>query len=1063
MFFGSPPSRPTKTSSSPAISTALRLGSLILVLLLSACQSAPVPAQTPSAAPPIQADYNVLILNSYHVGYQWSEDIVAGIRSTFNESTIHPEIFVEYMDTKRYKPEEIFPILRAMYGSKYQHIHFDAIISVDNTALYFLSTYHDQLFPGVPVIFVGVNGLQQEMLGGLTEITGIAESLDEADTVDLILQLLPETRHLALITDSTVTGEIHARRFHDLAPKYAERLEFLYFSNLTKDELARALQELPDDTVIFFRSFFRDRANESLTVEEALQLINTHSPAPIFTTWDFTLGQGVVGGALLTGESQGQAAAALALQVLQGTPASTLPILQSSPSQIFLDYNQLQALNIPAPRVPVGSTIINRPPTFYRQYRTTILGGSAFLIGQTVVILLMFAAIRRQHKAEEKLTAAENKLARMLQNVVNGVIVLNPDQTLAYINPSAREILNVPETTRVGDVFSLPVWTPVDENGQPLLPDTLPLPAALQKNVETNNVLYRFITSEGQVKWLTISAAPITDDEGNTISAIASFSDSTSRQLAVQVLQKSEKRFRTLIEQIVDAIFICELDGRIVEVNQRAYELLGYSRAEMLSLNAYDLFAVEDKEKMAAAWLQLIKGNIQTNEGYHRTRTGQIIPVEMNTGLIELEGRDRILLISRDITERYQAQQVLLEERASLEQHVLERTAELQRVNAELNKAARAKDEFLANMSHELRTPLNAILGMSEMLGDELYGPLNERQLKYMQIIQESGRHLLDLINDILDLSKIEAGQLKLDFQPILIEDVCRSTVSFVQQAAENKNIQINFQNLSTCTQFHADARAMKQILVNLLSNAVKFSLQNGQIDFTVEDIPAKQAVRFTVRDYGIGIPPEKMDRLFKPFSQIDGSLSRSYEGTGLGLALVARLTEMHGGGTWLHSSGQYGEGSTFSVTLPCQVPALHPPVLPSWTKQYHPAHPLVERILLAGDSETCIQYLSTTLQALGCQVTVARSGLEMISAARHRLPDLILLHMHLPDMDGWQALAMLHEDLLLRAVPVIALTSQFIDHDDQRYQQSGATVYIQKPFPIDLLLECIQTHRLPS
>ncbi len=261
---------------------------------LSTCSQA-IPCTT---APNVEitGPFNVLVLNSYHIGYRWSEDIIKGINTTFSKGTIRPEVFVEYMDTKRYAPEEIFPSLIAMYASKYENTPLDLIITVDNNALAFMATYHDQLFPDVPVIFLGVNGFTPDMLGGMTEVTGISESLDERATIDLILQLLPETRHLVTITDSTVTGAIHFNRFQELEKEYAGRVDFIFLNDLSVDQLANELSQLPDNSAIFFRSFFRSAEGESITVEEALRLITKNTSAPIFTTWDFTLGEGVIGG-----------------------------------------------------------------------------------------------------------------------------------------------------------------------------------------------------------------------------------------------------------------------------------------------------------------------------------------------------------------------------------------------------------------------------------------------------------------------------------------------------------------------------------------------------------------------------------------------------------------------------------------------------------------------------------------------------------------------------------------------------------------------------------------------
>jgi signal transduction histidine kinase len=273
----------------------------------------------------------------------------------------------------------------------------------------------------------------------------------------------------------------------------------------------------------------------------------------------------------------------------------------------------------------------------------------------------------------------------------------------------------------------------------------------------------------------------------------------------------------------------------------------------------------------------------------------------------------------QEIVERKLTQNVLEQERASLAQRVAERTAALQSANIRLAQAARLKDEFLANMSHELRTPLHAILGMSEALQEQVYGDLNARQLKSLRIIEESGRHLLTLINDILDLAKIGAGELKLELTTVNISDVCRSSLRLVNQQAKKKRLNVSYSFDKGLVSLQADPRRMKQILVNLLSNAVKFTPEGGSIGLDVCSKIERKQISFSVWDTGIGVAEENVHRLFDPFIQLDNRLSREYDGTGLGLSLVSKLVNLHGG--TIEVKSKLSEGSRFIVTLPQQQP----------------------------------------------------------------------------------------------------------------------------------------------
>jgi signal transduction histidine kinase len=221
-------------------------------------------------------------------------------------------------------------------------------------------------------------------------------------------------------------------------------------------------------------------------------------------------------------------------------------------------------------------------------------------------------------------------------------------------------------------------------------------------------------------------------------------------------------------------------------------------------------------------------------------------------------------------------------------------------------------------MSHELRTPLTAVLGMAEALQDQVYGPLNEKQLRGLETIERSGAHLLALINDILDISKIEAGKMELEFLPVSAAEICDASLRMVRGPAERKGITLHSRLDKDVERISADQRRLKQILVNLLSNAVKFTPEGGMVTLAVEAGAQPAGVLFRVRDTGIGIGAEAREQIFEPFTQLDGGFARSQEGTGLGLALVRRLVRLHGGEIFLES--RPGEGSTFTVSMPQSV-----------------------------------------------------------------------------------------------------------------------------------------------
>jgi signal transduction histidine kinase/CheY-like chemotaxis protein len=383
-----------------------------------------------------------------------------------------------------------------------------------------------------------------------------------------------------------------------------------------------------------------------------------------------------------------------------------------------------------------------------------------------------------------------------------------------------------------------------------------------------------------------------------------------------------------------------------------------------------------------------------------------------------------------------------------LEARVMERTEALHEANARLQQALQARDEFLANMSHELRTPLNAVLLRCELLLS-MESP-TPRQAYSVQIIQESSEHLLELINDVLDVAKIEAGKLELLIEPVAVQEVCQSSLRLMQNLAEAKQLKVIEKYDETAVVLQADRRRLKQILVNLLSNAIKFTQGGKRIGLEVQ-AGADDFIHFTVWDEGIGIAEADKERLFQPFVQLDGGLARQYEGSGLGLIMVERLVTLHRGR--LHLESTPGQGSRFTVSLPIFAPvsletitkhraetAVSSPPLP-------PKKPLESgTILLAEDNQAVAEVLSEFLSLQGHDVRLARNGQEAVAAVYQKTPDLILMDIQMPGLDGLEAIRQIRTHLAGRHIPIIAITALVMAGDRERCLAAGADAYFSKP-----------------
>ncbi len=407
-----------------------------------------------------------------------------------------------------------------------------------------------------------------------------------------------------------------------------------------------------------------------------------------------------------------------------------------------------------------------------------------------------------------------------------------------------------------------------------------------------------------------------------------------------------------------------------------------------------------------------------------------------------------------ELAERKEVESALQSERALLARRVEERTADLSLANSELARAVRLKDEFLANVSHELRTPLNSVLGRSETMLEGIYGPLTTKQVESLRGIEESGRHLLSLINDILDLSKIESGALELEVESISVDLLCALSLRMVTQIATQKQIKIT-QTIQTAVDYiRGDERRLKQILVNLLSNAVKFTPVGGRIGLEVSGDVERQTVKFCVWDTGIGIAEEHLSRLFKPFMQIDSSLTRQHDGTGLGLALVLRLTEAHHGSVSVEST--LGRGSQFCVTLPWDTSTIVRPSIvtqqtqPTVVAAYQPAF---HRALVIEDSPSSAQLLTRYLNDLGIKVILHTTGQGVIRRAIEAQADLILLDILLPNQSGWDVLRELKSNGITKSIPVMIVS--VVNEPNQAYDL-GAAALLEKPVNRDQLAQAL-------
>ncbi len=497
-----------------------------------------------------------------------------------------------------------------------------------------------------------------------------------------------------------------------------------------------------------------------------------------------------------------------------------------------------------------------------------------------------------------------------------------------------------------------------------------------------------------------------------------------------EALRDSEQLIRDILDASHEAFVSTNSHGRIIDWNPAAQAMFGWPSHEVIGRSIDEqLFP-----QAPGAFLALA-GGPETSDMHeleaHR-RDGSSIDVELSISPLPM-GRGVIYnAFIRDITQRKQAEAEILAAKQSAEQ------------------ANRMKSEFLANMSHELRTPLNAILGFTEVVRDGLVGELNPQQRDYLGEVFQSSSHLLSLINDILDLSKVEAGKMELDLEPVDVPSLLANSLSIVKEKAYAHGIELALDIGPEVDSVELDARRFKQIVYNLLSNAVKFTPDGGRVGIEARCEDGK--LRVIVRDTGIGIAAADLERLFQPFRQLDGSMSRQHQGTGLGLSLVRHFAELHGGQVTVDS--RVGEGSRFTVEIPCL------PAAPrngqagragaATAKNGGSGHAAQPLILLVEDNEQNAALMLAQLRATGYRTLWARSGEEALDLADEVRPDLVLLDILLPGIDGWEVLQTLKASPGLADIPVIVAS---IVADANHGFSLGALEVLEKPLRRERLL----------
>jgi sigma-B regulation protein RsbU (phosphoserine phosphatase) len=342
---------------------------------------------------------HVLVLNSYHRGLSWTDNIMEGIESVLGGDS-DLELHIEYMDTKRLYDEVYLQKLYEVYKYKYSQMQFEVVIVSDNDAFEFTRQHHDELFPGTPVVFCGINNFRDSMLEGHDLYTGVVEVTDIESTLEIALQLHPNVAQVAVVNDRTSTGVAMKSELEAVIPRFGDTVKFVLLEDLDMAEIEAQVQILPADSLLLVLVFNRDASGQFFSYEESLSRISSVATVPIYGLWDFYLGSGIVGGKLASGFHQGEVAARIAQRILGGEAAEDIPVVRESPNRYMFDYEQLQRFGLEPSSLPADSIVINSPGTFYGRYKMLIWGSLGIIAALGLLVSILLVSITRRKRAE---------------------------------------------------------------------------------------------------------------------------------------------------------------------------------------------------------------------------------------------------------------------------------------------------------------------------------------------------------------------------------------------------------------------------------------------------------------------------------------------------------------------------------------------------------------------------------------------------------------------------------------------------------------------------------------
>jgi PAS domain S-box-containing protein len=991
------------------------------VILLFMCLFTVLPFSADGAEPPQKG--HILVLNSYHPGYVWSDSIMEGLLDSLDDSQTTIDMHIEYMDTKYHQGDDYLEQLRSLYRHKYAHLDFDLIAACDDNAVEFLISHKDDLFPNTPVVFCGVNDNQAMARAIQVGMKGIYEPWRYSENIDLALKLFPETTTVAVIADQTPTGQGALARIEELEPDYADRIDFLRVSSRSIEQIKQDLAALPRQSIVLFTVLFATNEDYRHSSRYGAEQITDITDKPIFVITDYSVVPGVIGGYVVSGYRQGSSLGDLIQQIV----IDERPLAEIQPSRTietkFFDHKGLERFAIRPSRLPEGSVILNRPFSFYETYKVWIWILVVFLSLETLLIVLF--ALNRTYlkRAQIKVSQAGERLDLAIRGTEQALFywdALNNAVTFKYL---WKDILGYDQEL---EPLSIEEWhTHVH-------PDDLhQLESARMAHLQGKSPYYeqefRVRKADGTWRWLVVKGKIMEKDRSGTpLQVTGTLRDITERKL----VEEKQQRLVAALEQSEEAIAICDIQGNILPINHAFARFYHVQPAVVRSTPIWDIDRIFKIEPM---WTSLEQNNAWRERIRHTVDEKKTYDLEIKASPIkDAQGRTVCYIFShRDIT----------------------RETELETQLRQAQKM-QAIGQLAGGIAHDFNNLLQVILGYTSKILDDPTVAVDTR--KRLETISDASKKAANLVRQLLIFSRRDMVAQ----QPVNANTVISDVLGLLKRTI-GEQITIDYAPEPFLPLIKADAGQMHQIMMNLCVNARDAMPQGGTIFIRTSHVClvdhfvrnhswARKGsyVRIEVRDTGIGIPPEIREHIFEPFF----TTKKLGKGTGLGLATVYGIVKSHAGLIYVDTTSD--KGSSFQVYLPIteeQEKDVEPSANTSCEIPTCPA-----TILMAEDDDMVRSLALEVLEDAGYTVIEAVNGeeaVELFMANRDSI-DLVLLDVIMPKMSGQQAWEKIHE--LNPDLPVIFSSGYSFNELKKNTLITEKGRLIQKPYTPDQLMDTI-------